>query len=162
MEELHTLRVPPVGTFHVRPPVADVHPIDGTSRPHEHERACIQHLRQRSRILRRIGWNLRERRVPRRFDKPREALVGRWILVDPETVHRFPMDGTFLGIVILRTHLVVGRRDPDHVRKWRLFESFLSDYGTLISRRHLAPLFIRQTLTVPGHRCSMNTIFQLT
>ena len=83
-----TLRVSPVGGTQERPPVRHVPEIHRTGGLREDQRARIEHLGQRARILRGIGRLLREGHVTRRLDEPRESRVGDRIAIDPEPVDR--------------------------------------------------------------------------
>ncbi len=80
-------------------------------RRHEHQRAGVEHVRQRARIILRIGRDLREGLVTGRVHESLELAVGHRRAVDPEAVDRHAMGRRFLGIVIGRIPCGTCRRE---------------------------------------------------
>ena len=87
-----------------RPPLAEVAQIDRMLRRREHQRAGIEHVRQRAGIVLRIGCDLGEGDVAGRVDEFLELPVGHRRAVDPEAVDRDAMNRRFLRIVLVRSH----------------------------------------------------------
>src|SRR5436190_2144493 len=81
----------PVGATHVLPPVADVRTIDRSRGLHEHQRARVEHLRQRVRVVGRVGGILGERAEPGGRDEVGEACAGHREAIHPEAVDRDAM-----------------------------------------------------------------------
>ena len=102
---VRSVRLTPVGVLHPMPPVPDVAAIDRAARLDEHQRAGEELIRQRARIVRGIGRNLRERAVARRARR-----TGRSARSSPGTGPsrtRRPStrcDRPFFRIVLVRSH----------------------------------------------------------
>ena len=79
------------------------------------ERARLEHVRQRARIILRPRRDLGERHVLRRVDELAELAVCHWRAVDPKCADADPMRWGFLGIVYVRTHAEFAARDEDHI-----------------------------------------------
>ncbi len=111
--------MPPVGPAHELPPGGPVFRIDRAGWLHERERPCVNHLWERTRILRGVRRDLSECRVAGRIHEPGEAPVGDRIAVHPEPVHRDAVHGAFFRIVLVRSHAERAAWNPDHVRERR-------------------------------------------
>ena len=72
-------------------------------------------MRQRAGVVLRVGRNLRERDVACRLDKFAKLQVGDRSGVHPEAVDRHPMDGRFLGVMLVRAHREGAAGNPNHV-----------------------------------------------
>ena len=107
----------PVGALHERPPLAPVAQIERRVRRREHQRAGIEHVRQRAGIILRIGRDLREGLVAGRLDELLELPVRHRRAVDPEAVDRHAMARRFLRIMIVGAHAERAAGNPDHVRR---------------------------------------------
>ena len=85
------LRMAPVGSAHVLPPVGDVLVIHRAAGLHEDQRPGVQHLRQGAGIVGGIGRQLGERGVTGGLDEPGELLVGDRVrsIQNPSTVTRW-------------------------------------------------------------------------
>ena len=84
---------------------------------HEHQRARVEHLRQRAGIVLRIGRNFGVGLVTGRDHEPLELAVGHRRAVDPEAVHRHPVDRRFLRIMTCRTPCGMCRRESRSCRR---------------------------------------------
>ncbi len=112
---LRAVRVAPVRALQERPPFAPETQVDGMRRRREDERARVEHVRQRARIVRRIGDGLREGDVSGRFDEFLELPVGDRRAIDPEAVDRDAMDRRFFRIVPVRAHAERAAGNEQHV-----------------------------------------------
>ena len=84
------------------------------ARRREHQRAGIEHVRQRAGIILRVGRDLGEGHVAGRLDELLELPVGHRRAVDPEAVDRHAMDRRFFRIVLVRSHAERAAGNPDH------------------------------------------------
>ena len=84
-------------------------------RRREHQRAGVEHVRQRAGIILRIGRNFGKGLVAGRDHEPLELAVRHRRAVDPEAVHRHAMDWRFLGIMTVGSHAERAAGNPDHV-----------------------------------------------
>ena len=81
----------------------------------EHQRAGLEHVRQRARIVLRVRRDLGEGDVAGRVDEFAELPVGDRRAVDPEAVDRDPVDRRFFGVVPVRAHAERAAGNPHHV-----------------------------------------------
>ena len=96
------------------------------ARRREHQRAGIEHVRQRAGIVLRIGRNFGEGDVAGRLDEFLELPVGHRRAVDPEVVHRDAMDRRFFRIMLVRSHAERAAGNENHIRKGRLLRPLCS------------------------------------
>ena len=87
----------------------------------EHERAGVQHVRQRAGIVFRIGRNLGESYVSRRANEFLELPVGNRRPIDEESIDGDAMNRSLFRIVSIRAHAERATRNPDHsiAKPWR-------------------------------------------
>jgi hypothetical protein len=90
------------------------------ARRREHQRAGIEHVRQRAGIILRIGRNLGERLVAGGFDEFLELPVGHRRTVDPEAVDGDAMRRRLFRIMLIRSHAERAAGNEDHIRMGRL------------------------------------------
>ena len=101
---LRAVGVAPVRALEEGPPFTPVAQIDRARRRREDERARIEHVRQRARVVLRVGRNFRERNVAGCLDEFLELPVRDWRAVHPELVDGYAMDRCFFRIVLVRSH----------------------------------------------------------
>ena len=80
----------------------------------EHQRARIDHVREHSGIILRIGHDLGDGDVASSLDELPELPVRHRIAVHPKTVHRDSVRRRFFGIMLVRAHAECAARNPDH------------------------------------------------
>ena len=124
------VRPAPVGAEFEPPPLRPIVEIDWRIGRREHERAGLQHFRQGARIVLRIRRNLGEGDVVRGVDELAELAVRHRRGVDPECADADPVDRRFLGIVPVRTHAELPRRNEDHLGE-RVLPRSLNASGNL-------------------------------
>src|SRR5262245_40241205 len=107
--------MPPVGALHEGPPLAPVPEIGDAAWRHEHQRAGIDHVRQRAGILLRVGRNLRRGYVAGGLHEFLELPVRHRRAVDPETIDRHTVRWRLFGIVMVRSHAERAAGNEDHV-----------------------------------------------
>ena len=115
----------PVGALHERPPLAPVAQVRHVLLRREHQRAGVEHVRQRARIILRVRRDLGRRDVARCPDKRLELAVRHRRAVEPEGVDRHTMDRRFFRVVIVGTHAEGAAGNRDHVAgsailRWRV------------------------------------------
>ena len=130
--------MPPVGSLHEPPPLAPIAQAPHRRRRHEHERARIDHVRQRAGIILRIGHDLGQGRVTGRLDEGLELPVRHRRAVDPEAVDRHAMDRRFLRIVAVGPHAKGAAGNPDHVVGSAIVRRKIVALGIGIQQRHVA------------------------
>ena len=82
----------------------------------ENQRASLEHMRQRARIVLRIGRCLGERQVARCVDEFAKLTIGHRRPVDPKAAHRDAMSRRLFRIVLVGAHAEGAARNPGHVR----------------------------------------------
>ena len=117
---LRPVRMPPIRALQEPPPFAPIFQIDRMIRRREHQRAGIEHVRQRAGIAFWIGRNFGKGDVPGGADELLELPVGHRRAVDPEAVDGDAMDRRFFGIMLIGSHAERAAGNPDHVRRRRL------------------------------------------
>ena len=109
------VRPAPVGAEFEPPPLRPVVEIDRALRRRKDERARLQHVRQRARVILSPGRDLGEGDVVGGVDELTELAVRHRRAIDPEPVDADPMDRRFLRIVPVRAHAEFAARHEDHV-----------------------------------------------
>ena len=84
-------------------------------RPHKHQRAGIDHVRERARVIHRVGRNLRRGDVTGGLYERLELPVRHRRAVDPKSVDGYAMGWRFFRIVIVRSHAERAAADPNHL-----------------------------------------------
>ena len=123
---LRAVRAAPVRAFQKPPPLAPVFQIDRMARRREHQRAGIEHVRQRAGIILRIGRDFGEGDVAGGFDEFLELPVGHRRAVDPEAVDADAMRRRLFRIMLVRSHAERAAGNEDHVRMGRLLRPLRS------------------------------------
>ena len=123
---LRTVRAAPVRAFEKPPPLAPVFQIDRMTRRREHQRAGIEHVRQRAGIILRVGRDFGEGDVAGGFDEFLELPVGHRRAVDPKTVDADAMRRRLFRIMLIRSHAERAAGNEDHVRMGRLLRPLRS------------------------------------
>ena len=113
---LRSVGVPPVRALEKRPPLTPVAQIDRARRRREDERAGIEHMRQRARIILRVGRNLGKGDVAGCFDEFAELPVRHRRAVHPERVHRDAMNRRLFRIMLIRAHAESAAGNAHHIR----------------------------------------------
>ena len=116
---LRPVGMAPVGALRELPPLAPVAQVDRVLGRREHQRAGVEHVRQRAGIVLRIGRDLGEGDVAGRVDEVLELPVGHRRAVDPEAVDGDAMDRRLFRIVLVRSHAERAAGNPDHVGRGR-------------------------------------------
>src|SRR5690606_28393110 len=98
------VRAAPVGAKSEFPPAAPVIQSNRFSGGIKDERSRLQHVRQGTRIIFRLRGDLRESHVVGCLDEFAKLRIRHRRLVHPETVYRNAMDGSFFGIMPVRSH----------------------------------------------------------
>src|SRR6516165_9835301 len=114
---LRPIGMTPICVFQISPPLAEVSEIDRTIGRREHQRAGIEHVRQRAGIFFRIRRNFGEGSVAGGADELLELPVRDWSAIDPEAVDRHVMSRRFFWIMFIRAHAESAAGNEDHV--WR-------------------------------------------
>src|SRR5262249_30902291 len=78
-----------------------------------------EHVRQRTRIVLRVRFDLRPGDVSGSVDELAEVAIGDWRAVDPETIDRDPMRRCLFGVMTVRSHAECAAGDPDHAFRYR-------------------------------------------
>ena len=128
---LRPVGVPPVSTLGVGPPLVEIFQIDRMRQWSEDQRAGIEHVGERPRIVFRVGRNFGKRPVAGGADEFFELPVGHRGTVDPEAIEANTVDRRFLGIMLLRAHA------ERAARKSRPY-SAASDFAPMPQTRHHA------------------------
>src|SRR5262245_4028510 len=81
----------------------------------EHQRAGLEHVRQRARIVLRVRLDLREGDVAGGVDELAELAVRHRRAVDEEAIDGDAMDRRLLRIMMVGSHVEGATRNPDHV-----------------------------------------------
>ena len=105
----------PVRALHELPPFAPIAKVDGVLWRCEHQRAGIEHVRQRAGIVFRIGWDLRGGDVTGGADERLELPVCDRRAVNPKAIDGDAVNRRFLRIVLVGAHAERAAGDPDHV-----------------------------------------------
>ncbi len=84
-------------------------------RRYEHERAGIEHVRQRTGIVLRVGWNFSKGHMTGRAHEIPELAIGHRHSVDPKGVHADAMRRSLFRIVLVRAHAKGAAGNPDHL-----------------------------------------------
>src|SRR5262249_11761290 len=79
----------------------------------------LKHVRQRARIILRLGLDLSEGDVAGGIDELAELSVRHRSAVDPEPIDPGAVDGRFLGVVLVGPHAEGPAGHPDHVSRRR-------------------------------------------
>ena len=112
------VRVAPVCAEDELPPVPKIPHVHRTARLDEDQRAGIQHVGTRPRILGGVRGDLSERHVTGFGDEPAEVGVGHRGAVHPESVDGHPVRRGLLWIMPIGTHQESPSWDPRHPRMW--------------------------------------------
>ncbi len=126
----------PVGALHELPPLAPVAQIDRPRWRREHQRAGIDHVRQGAGIVLWVGRHLGKGLVARGLDEGLELPVRHRCGVDPEAVHRHPMDRRFFRIMIVGAHAERAAGNPHHVGSPAIFRWLIFRLGVGRQQRH--------------------------
>ena len=110
-------RASPVGAKFERPPVRVIGKVYWMIGRSEDKRTRLEHTRQRTWIIRRIGGDLGKRDVASRLDEPEKSPVGDWCAINPETIDADAMDRPLVGIMLVRAHLEGAAGDKHHTRR---------------------------------------------
>ena len=129
----------PLVNCHHCAPVAQV---DRMARRREHQRAGVDHVRQRAWIVLRVRRDFGEGDVAGGADERLELPVGHRRAVDPEAIDRDAMDRRLFRVVPVRPHAERAAGDHDHARR----TLFCMRGGRCRKHRHNA--------TLPGQRVS--------
>src|SRR6266550_673034 len=111
---LRPIRMAPIGAFHELPPLAPVAQVGHALLRREHQRALVDHMRQRAWVILRIGRNLGKGFVTGRPDERLELPVRDRRAVDPEAVHRYLVDRSLFRVMVVRAHPESAAGNPDH------------------------------------------------
>src|SRR5215471_1546915 len=106
----------PIGTELETPPLRPVTQIDVLPRWRENQRASLEHMRQRARIVLRIGPRLCECDVTCCVDEFAKLTIGDRRPVHPKATHVDTMRRCLLGIMLVGAHAERPARNPDHIR----------------------------------------------
>ena len=106
--------MPPLRALGERPPLAEVAEVDRMVGRQEHQRARIDHVREHSRIILRIGHDLGDGDVPGSPYEFPELPVRHGMAVHPEAVHRDAVRRGFFRIMLVRPHAKCAAGYPDH------------------------------------------------
>src|ERR1044072_2868223 len=107
--------MPPVGAFGERPPLAEVPETYRMRGRGAHQRARIDHVRKRPRILRWTRRDLGNGYMPSRLHKFLELPVCYRVAIDPESIHGDAMGRGFFRIVLVRSHAECAAWNEDHL-----------------------------------------------
>ena len=156
---LAAVRAAPVRALEKPPPLAPVFQIDRMARRREHQRAGIEHVRQRAGIILRIGRNFGEGDVTGGFDEVLELPVGHRRAVDPEAVDGDAMRRRLFRIMLVRSHAERAAGNENHVRMGRLLgplQNFSSDVvvHTLLASDVFASTVIAPSAVLEDYRQS--------
>ena len=110
------VRMTPIRGLHKCPPFAPVFQIDKVIGSREDERAGIEHVWQRTRIVLRVWRNLGKRDVSRCLHKFFELPVRYGRAVHPELIHGDPVDRGLFRIMLVRAHAEGTTANAHHVR----------------------------------------------
>jgi len=94
----------PIRAFAEPPPLAPIFQIDRMSGRREHQRAGIEHVRQRAGIIFRVRWNLGKRLVPGGADEFLELPVRGRRAFDPKIADGDAMDRRLFRIMLFGAH----------------------------------------------------------
>ena len=128
----------------VLPPVPVVVEVHGAGRSSEDERSRDEQVGVGIGVVRRVERSLRDGDVVRLADEATELGRRDRLLVHPEAVDRDAVDGSLLGVEVLRAHRERPARDPFHPGRGRI---------SRCSRRR-APRGSRHVSRVPSPRCA--------
>ena len=93
--------------------------IDQMVRRGEDQRAGLEHVRQRARIIFRIGRDLGKRLMPSDADEIPELTVAHWRVVDPKAADTNAMNRRLFWIKLVRSHAERAAKNPHHIRRRR-------------------------------------------
>src|SRR5690606_13891871 len=110
-----SVRLPPVGAEGESPPLPPVAQVDCMCRRREDQRAGLEHVRQRSRILLRIRRDLCISLKSGVVDELAKLPIGDWHTVNPEIVHAHSMYRSLFGIVTIGPHAERATANETHV-----------------------------------------------
>ena len=118
--------------------------IDNAVRRQEHQRAGIEHVRQRAGIVLRVRRNLGERDVTGLFYEFLELPVRHRRAVDPEAIDRHAMDRRLFGIVVVGSHAERAAGNEDHFTGPARVRRGLLGFGLCLQHRDF-PALVRAT-----------------
>jgi hypothetical protein len=137
-----SVRMPPLRALGEGPPLAEVSKTDRMRGGREHQRARIDHVREHSRIILGIGYDLRDGDVLGGPYELPELPVRHRIAVHPKTVHRDTVRRRFFGIMLVRSHAESATWNPDHPVRMRgvvISPDISLSSGRREQRRHVTP-----------------------
>ena len=109
-----SIGMPPVRALGERPPLAEVAEADRMVGRREHQRARIDHVREHSGIILRIGRDLGDGDVAGSLHELPELPVRHGMAVHPEAIHGDAMRRGFFRIMLVRAHAESAAGYPDH------------------------------------------------
>jgi len=104
----------PVGALEKCPPLAPVAQVYRMLWRREHQRTCEQHVRERARIILRVGRDLGKRHMAGRANEFLELTIGYRMTVDPEVTSGGAMCRRFLRVMLVGSHAEGAARDLHH------------------------------------------------
>ncbi len=111
--------MPPVGSQYESPPVVKIRQIDRVRRLDEDERAGMQQLFLRARVIGRVRRNLGKRHMARRGNERLKRRNGDGSSIHPESADRHLVDRAFLRIVLVGAHAECAAGNPHHIGEGR-------------------------------------------
>src|SRR5262245_30632235 len=118
------LRMAPVGSWNVDPPVVTISQIHLLPGFVEDNRSRDKQLWFCARIILRFRRALGGRHVLGRLDELAKFFIGHRVPIHPKALNGHLMRRRFFRIVPVRTHEKSAAGDPDHVFEWRLIRSW--------------------------------------
>src|SRR5262245_11702203 len=111
---LRSVGMAPVGTLHELPPLRSIAQIDGMLWRCEHQRAGVEHVRQRARVIFRARRDFCRGDMAGGADELPELPVRHRRSVNPKAVNGNAMDRGFFGVVSVRPHVECAAGYADH------------------------------------------------
>src|SRR4051794_25906155 len=130
------IRALPTGAELECPPRAPVAQIHGMLRRIKYQRAGFQHVREGTRVILRVGRDLRIGNIAGHLDELAEFSVGDRSAIDLESVDVHRVDRRLLGVMLVRPHIENAAGDPDHVDISRYLRAGIRDRAGLAVFRH--------------------------